>query len=87
MYGEGAVTDQKCQEWFVKFHAGDFLQDDAPQSGGPVEVDSNQTETLIEKTQHYATQEIAEISKISKSIKLLMKMQNVFFVENTKWTF
>ena len=22
MYGEGAVTDQMCEKWFVKFHAG-----------------------------------------------------------------
>ena len=30
----------------MKFCAGDFLLDDAPQSGRPVEVDSNQIETL-----------------------------------------
>ena len=33
----------------------------------PVEVDSNQTETLIENNQHYTTLEIADILKISKS--------------------
>ena len=22
VYGEGDVTDQMCQKWFVKFHAG-----------------------------------------------------------------
>ena len=27
--GEGAVTDQTCQKWFVKFRAGDFSLDDA----------------------------------------------------------
>ena len=32
MYGEGAVTDRTCQKWFVKFHAGDFSLDDAPQT-------------------------------------------------------
>ena len=32
-YGEGAVTDQMCQKWFVKFHAGDFSLDNAPQLG------------------------------------------------------
>ena len=48
MNGEGAVTDRICQKWFVKFHAGDFLQDDAPQSSGPVEVDSDYIKTLIE---------------------------------------
>ena len=42
VYGEGAVTDQTCQKWFAKFRARDFLLDDAPQSGRPVEVDSNQ---------------------------------------------
>ena len=44
VYGEGAVTDGTCQ-WFAKFCAGDFLLDDAPRSGRPVEVDSDQTET------------------------------------------
>ena len=32
VYREGAVTDQGCQKWFVKFHAGDFLLDVAPRS-------------------------------------------------------
>ena len=42
VYGEGAVTDQTCQTWFGKFHAGDFLLDDAPLLGQRVVVDSNQ---------------------------------------------
>ena len=48
VYGEGAVTDQMCREFFVKFHGGDFSLDDALWSGRPVEVDSDQIETLIE---------------------------------------
>ena len=47
MCGEGAVTDQMCPEWFAKLRAGDFLLDNAPWSGRPVEVESNQIETLI----------------------------------------
>ena len=47
MYGEGAVTDQKCQKWFGKFRAGDFLLDDDPRLDRPVEVDSDQIETLL----------------------------------------
>ena len=49
-----------------KVFAGDFLLDNALQLGGPVEVDSDQTETLIENSQHYTTQERADILKISK---------------------
>ena len=66
VYGEGAVTDRMYQKWFAKFRAGDFLLDDAPQLGRPVEVDSDQIETLIENSQHYTTLEVADILKISK---------------------
>ena len=43
------------------------MPDDAPQSGRPVEVDSEQIETLIENNQCYTMREIADILKISKS--------------------
>ena len=56
-----------CQKWFAKFRIGDFSLDDAPRSGRPVEVDRDQIETLIENSQHYTMQEIANIVKISKS--------------------
>ena len=63
--GESAVTDWTCQK-FVKFPAGGFSLDDAPQLGRPAEADSHQIETLIENKQHYTTWEIANIPKISK---------------------
>ena len=63
VYGEGAVTDQMCQKGFVKFHAGDFLLEDTPQSGRPVEVDSEQIKTLIENNQCSTTWEIPTYSK------------------------
>ena len=53
---------------------------DAPQSGRPAEVDSNQIKTLFKNHQHYTTQETANILKISRSIKLLVKMKNVSFI-------
>ena len=79
VYREGAVTDGTCQEWFVRVCAGDFSLDNAPWPGGPVEDDNHQIETLIENNQHYTTQELADIHKISKSIKLLVKMKHVFY--------
>ena len=88
VYGEGAVTDWTCQQWFVKFCSGNFLLDDAPQSGRWVEVVKDQTETLIENDQRYTMWEIDDKLKISKSIKLSVKMKNVsYFMEKTKWIF
>ena len=65
VYGEGAMTDQMCQKWFAKFYYGDFALDDAPQSGRPTEVDSNQIKTLTEINQHYITWKIGDILKIT----------------------
>ena len=78
VYGEGAVTDQTCQKGFVKFRAGDFSLDDAPRS-----VD--QLQLIAIKSRHngdqrYTTWERADILKISKSIQLLVKMKNVYFI-------
>ena len=67
VYGEGAVTDRTCQKWFAKFCAGGFSLDNAPWSGKPVEVDSDQIQTLIESNGCYTTREIAHILKISIS--------------------
>ena len=52
-YGEvyGEVIDWVCQKWFPKFHARDFLLDDAPQSDGPVEVNRDEIKTSIDNNQ------------------------------------
>ena len=73
------MTYQTCPKWFVKFCAGDFSLNDAPWSGRPVEVDSNQI-NIIENNQCYTMRAIANILKISKSVKLLVKMKDVFFI-------
>ena len=88
MYREGAVTDPMCQKQFEKFCAGDFLLDDTPHLGRPVEVDSNQSKILTKNNQRYTMWEIANILKIYKSMKLLMKMKNVSFILcKTIWIF
>ena len=47
--------------------------DNPPQSGRPVEADSDQIKTLIENSQQYTMWEITNILKISKSVTLLVK--------------
>ena len=58
--------------------------DDAPQTARPVEVDSDQIETLIENNECYTAWEIANMLKIPKSIKLLVKMKNMSFILQEK---
>ena len=59
------MIEQTCQKWFAKFHAGDFLLDDNPQSGRLVGIDDNDIKTLIENNQCYTTPETANILNIS----------------------
>ena len=75
MYREGAVTDRTSQKWLAKFCPGNFLWDNAPWSGRPAEVDREQIETLTDNNQLSIPQEIVDILKISKSIKLLVKIK------------
>ena len=61
------MTDQVCQKWFAKFPARGFLLDGAPWLGRPVEVDSEQIETLAESSQHYTACEVANTLRTSTS--------------------
>ena len=78
------MTDGTCQKWFAKFRAGDFWLDDALQLDRSAEVDNDQIETFIENNQCSTMWEIADILKISKSIKLLVEMKNVSFILRKK---
>ena len=80
VYGEVTMADQTCQKWFAKFYAGHFSLDNASRLGRQVEVDQDQIETLIENNQRYTMQKIANILKISKLMKLLVKMKNVSYL-------
>ena len=68
----------------MKFRAGHFLLDNAPWSSRPLEVDRDQIETLTENNQRSTMWQTAGILKISKSIKLPVKMKNVSFTLQKK---
>ena len=88
VYGEDAMTNQMYQKQFVKFLAGDFSLDDAPWLGRPIEVDSDQIETLIENNQLSTSQEIADILKIPKINKVIGENEKcVFYFTKKKLTF
>ena len=82
--GEHAVADRTCLKWLVRFCAGDFSLDDAPQSGRPAEVDRDQIKTLIENNPCYTTQEVADILTICKSMMLLANLKNTSFILQKK---
>ena len=48
-YGEGALSERKCREWFQKFKNGDFDVEDKDRSGRPkICKDAELEELLVE---------------------------------------
>ena len=76
MYGEGAVTDQRYQKWFVKFHAGDFSLDDTPWLGQFSSVQSLSHVRLFATAWTVARQASLSITN-SRSLPKLMSTESV----------
>ena len=77
----------ECVKSHLKFCSGGFLLDNVPRSGRPVELDTDQITTLNENNQCYTTWEMANILKIPKSIKLLVKIKKYvfYFMQKNTW--
>ena len=67
LYGDKALKERQCQNWFRKFRSGDFSLKDEPRSGRPNEVDDDQIKALIELDRHITEREIGEKLNIPKS--------------------
>ena len=46
VYGEEALKDRQCWNWFDKFRSGEFLLKDEQRSSRPNEVDDDQTKAI-----------------------------------------
>jgi len=69
VYGEDAVSERVCRNWFAKFRADDTTCEDRERSGRPLVVDDDQIKSLIESNPHvYTTREIVEIIDVSQKI-------------------
>ena len=78
VYGEGAVTE--CVKSGLWVSCRKFLAGWCSMVGYTSWSWCNQIETLIDNNQPYTTWEIADIFKIFKSIKLLVKMKDASLI-------
>ena len=67
MYGEEALKDRQCRNWFDKFRSGDFSLRDEQRLSEPNEVYNDQIKAIIESDRHVTMREIEEMLKIPKS--------------------
>ena len=67
VYGNEALKERQCQNWFDKFRSGDFSLKDEKRCGRPVEVDDDLIKAIIDSDRHSTTREIAEKLRVSRT--------------------
>ena len=60
IYGNKALKEKQCQNWFAKVCYGNFLLKNAQQYGCLVEVDETHIKSIIDSDRHSTTHEIVE---------------------------
>jgi len=55
VYGDEALKEWQCQNWFAKIRSGDFSLKDEKRSGRPVEVDDALIKAIIDSDCHSTT--------------------------------
>lgn len=58
-YGEAALSERTCREWFQKFKNGDFDVKDKDRSGRPKIYEDAELEVLLEKDSSQTQKELA----------------------------
>ncbi|EFN85364.1 Histone-lysine N-methyltransferase SETMAR, partial [Harpegnathos saltator] len=64
VYGNEALKERQCQNWFARFRSGDFSLKNQ-RSGRTVEVDKTHTKAIIDSDRHSTTSDIAEKLDVS----------------------
>ena len=80
VYGEEALKDRQCRNWFDKFRSRDFPLESEQHSGLPNKVDDGQIKAIIESDRHGSVREIKEMLKIPKST-IERRMQRLAFIK------
>ena len=88
VYGEEALKDKQCRNWFDKFRFGDFSLKDEQRLGRPNEVDDDQIKAINESDRHVTVREIEEILKNQQSTfvySILDSLKNLIFEFHMNW--
>ena len=66
VYGKKSLIERQWQNWFPRFHSGDFELKDAPRSGRPTVVGDDKIKAMIDNNRRSRTQEI--VDKLNPSV-------------------
>ena len=78
VYGESALSDKTCREWFRRFKSGDFSVEDKERSGQPQKFEDDELEALLDPDPCQTQTELAEsLGVTQKTISVLLKQSEL----------
>ncbi|EGI63494.1 Mariner Mos1 transposase [Acromyrmex echinatior] len=80
-YGDHALSETTCRDWFRRFKNNDFDFEDKERSGAPKKFEDEELKTFLHEDSCQMLAELAESlgvdhTTISKHLKLLRMIQN-----------
>jgi len=66
-YGEHALSEPSCREWFRRFKSGDFSVEDKERPGQPKKFEDEELEELVDQDPCQTLQELSESLNVDKS--------------------
>ena len=84
IYGEAALSERSCREWFQKFKNGEFDIEDKERSGRPKVYEDVELKALLNQDSCQTQQELSRTSGVTQqaiSLRLIINAQ--FFIKNS----
>jgi len=91
-YGEAALSETTCRDWFRRFKSGDFDMEDKERTGRPKLVEDAELEALLDEDLYKMQEELAEslrlvrstVSMRLKALGMIQKQGNLVPYETKK---
>lgn len=84
-YGEHAISEPTCREWFRRFKSGNFDVEDQKRSGQPKKFTDSELKALLDENVARSTSQLAEILCVERtSIGKRLRAMGMVYKEG-KW--
>ena len=66
VYGDAALSETTCRDWFHRFKDGDFDVDDRPREGRPKTFEDAELEALLDEHPNQTQEELASVLRVTR---------------------
>ena len=68
IYGDNALSDTTCRDWFRRFKSNDFKLEDKERSGAPKKFEDKELEKIVDEDRSQAAAELRKTLKLMSQL-------------------